>query len=200
MIHDTNGFTVLELLIAMGIFSLLTLGVSWILISSLRTNRIVFDQLSAQGDGRKALQHIVNDIRRAEASSTGGFPLETVTTSTIIFYANIDEDGYRERVRFWLSDRTLKKGIVKPAGSPLVYNTANESIVDIGHDIVNTSTPVFSYYDENFIGTGVPLTQPVTSTDVHVVRVQLQIEKDPNKTPVPLLVESTAHIRSLKTN
>jgi prepilin-type N-terminal cleavage/methylation domain-containing protein len=197
-----RGFTLLEILIALGIFGLIVLSISWILVNSLRSNDIVWSQLSTQTDGRKVLQQVVDEVRRAEQSSIGSYPIELAEAYEFIFYANVDNDSERERVRFGLDNGTIKRGIVSPSGSPLQYNPADEQVVEIAHNVRNVEqeNPLFSYFGEGYSGTQAPLAEPVLITAVRVVRVQLELEEDPTATPVPLHVESTVSIRNLKQN
>ena len=122
---NEKGFTLLELLVAMGIFALIIVSVSWIMIDAFRNSRIVWKQLERQGDGRKVLQKVVDEVRRAEQSSTGAYSIESAGANEIRFYANIDKDGYKEKVRFFLTGTDFKRGIIKPSGTPLSYNPVN---------------------------------------------------------------------------
>ena len=74
--------------------------------------------------------------------------------------------------------------------------------MELAHDAVNISKgePAFSYFDENYAGTEAPMVQPVDTTKIRVIRVRLELEKDPTETPATLRVESTAQVRNLKTN
>ncbi|KKQ27543.1 MAG: hypothetical protein US42_C0008G0054 [Candidatus Magasanikbacteria bacterium GW2011_GWC2_37_14] len=197
-----SGFTLLELLVAMGIFTLISGAVTYLITDGLRYSRIIWDQLEGQSEVRKVLSEVVNDVRRAETSSTGAYPIESASKYSLVFYANIDVDSFREKVRYYLEGTNLKKGVTKPSGSPLIYNSGNEKIVILAHNVINISKnqPVFSFYAESYQGTGNALSEPITTTDVHVVRVQLEIERDANKSPVPIRGESLTQIRNLKTN
>ncbi len=199
---NSKGFTLMELLIAIGIFSLVITGSTWFVIHGLRYNNIIWEQLAVQNEGRRAVQNFVDDIRRSEESSLGAYSLAKTDEYEIIFYANIDEDNAKERIHYWLDNGTLKRGITNPTGNPLSYPTADENIVDISHSVVNyqKNVPLFLYFDENYTGAGDYLEQPVTNIDVRLVKIQLELEKDPNKTPVPLHVESLGQIRNLKMN
>lgn len=199
---NSKGFTLMELLIAIGIFSLVITGSTWFVIHGLRYNNIIWEQLAVQNEGRRAVQNFVDDIRRSEESSLGAYSLAKTDEYEIIFYANIDEDNAKERIHYWLDNGTLKRGITNPTGNPLSYPTADENIVDISHSVVNfqKNVPMFLYFDENYTGAESALTEPVTVIEVRLVKIQLELEKDPNKTPVPLHVESLGQIRNLKMN
>lgn len=197
-----QGMTLVEVIVGLAAFGILVIGAAAIIITAFRSQRVVWDQLGAQADGRKILEEVVNDARRADLSSIGAYPIVTATTNTLTFYANVDADGLRERVRYWLTGRVFKKGVIKPTGNPLQYVTTTEQVVDVATNIVNQSqgNPVFLYYDAAYTGTSTPLTQPVSTTLIRLIRVKLDIEKDPNFSPVPLHVESVVGVRSLKTN
>ncbi len=199
---NEKGFTLLELLVAMGIFALIIVSVSWIMIDAFRNSRIVWKQLERQGDGRKVLQQVVDEVRRAEQSSTGAYSIESAGANEIRFYANIDKDGYKEKVRFFLTGTDFKRGIIKPSGTPLSYNPVNEQVIILARNVTNLAkgVAVFSYHSQNYTGTQSALTQPVTATDVRLVKIFLELEDDPNKTPVALSVQSMVEIRNLKTN
>lgn len=200
--HPRSGFTLVEVLIGVGVFSLLSLGIAWILITSLRSNETIWRQLSTQNDARRVLQEVVDNLRRAEQSDIGSYPIEAASSTGIIFYANIDADQNRERVRIWLDGTTVKRGIIQPTGNPIQYDSETEQIVEIAHAAINTQqgSPLFSYYDTDFTGTQDPLPEPITITDIRVVRVQLELEENPGESPVPFHAESVVHIRNLKEN
>lgn len=198
------GFTLIEVLVALGIFSLLVLAIGWIFITALRSNRVIWDQLGGQSDARRVLREVVDTVRRAEISSLGAYPVERAAPYEFIVYSNINEDFFRERVRFFINPatNTFNRGVTRPVDHPLRYATSTEVVTILAHDVLNDDlgTPVFTYYDESYTGASIPLAQPVSTTLVHVVKVSLEIERDQGLSPVPLRAESTVHIRNLKTN
>ena len=202
--NDSRGITLIEVLVSLGIFSLLAMSVAWILITSVRQNAILWEQLATQTDGRRVLREVVDVARRAEESSIGSYPIATSDEYEFTFYANIDADSFRERVRFFLDDNnnTFNMGTIKPSGNPLSYNPGNEVTVTLANAVVNADEgePVFTYFDESYDGTNESSAIVTSVADVRVVRVQLELEEDPTATPVPLHIESTVNIRNLKTN
>lgn len=197
----TKGFTLLEVLVAMGIFLLFVFGAATLLTYSLKSNKIIWEQLKTQNEGRKVVQDFINELRSAVYSSIGSYPVEKADQQEIIFFSNIDTDTYRERVRYFLSDSTLKKGVIKPSGNPLQYSPSSEIITEIVHDIHNTTTPLFYYYGQNYGYTSsTALSDPVSVTDVRVVGITLELEEDPYASPEPFHIESKVEIRNLKDN
>ncbi len=200
--HNSRGVTLVELVVAIGIFALLSLGAAEIIIIGFRSNAAIWEHLEVQRDARRAVQQVVNVVRQAETSSVGAYPVAGAGANELIVYSNIDNNGYRERVRFFLDGTTLKKGIITPSGSPLVYETATETITDVANNVTNVSlgTPIFSYYNSVYTGTEAAMAQPVVVGDVRIISVRLILDKNPNVLPGAYDVESFAQIRNLKLN
>ncbi len=188
------------MLAGIGIFILLIGSITAFFISSTQNQTIIFNQLDTQGEVRKVIQDFVGEIRSATYSSIGSYPLLEASSSEIIFYTNIDADNLRERVRYFLVTTTLKKGIIKPSGYPLMYNTSSESITDVIHSVVQTSSTIFTYYDANYTGVEPPLVQPVNPSAVRVVGIQIFIDKNPSSSPNVFGFQAKANIRTIKDN
>lgn len=202
LLCNNRGVTLLELIVAIGIFALLAMGAGLILITSIRSNASIWDHLEVQRDGRRAVQQVVNDIRRAEQSSVGAYMIASAGDNELIIYSNIDRKDYRERVRYFLQGQTLKKGITIPTGNPLTYVTSTESVIDVANYVVNASSsqPIFFYYDATYSGTESTMSPPVNIGNIRIIRVKLLLDKNPNLSPTVLEVESVAQLRNLKLN
>ncbi len=196
-----RGFSLIEVLVATGIFALLITSIITIYLNSNRTKDIVFEQLITQSEGRQAVQTFINDVRRSTYSSIGAYPIQTANTSSIVFYSDIDGDTMRERIRYFVSSTILQRGIIKATGAPLTYATSSEVITQVAHSVANTSS-LFYYYDQNYIGasTSTPLAQPVDVTAIRLIEIRLILERNPLKSPVPLYVQTKTEIRNLKNN
>ena len=195
-----KGFSLIEILVALGIFSLIVVAIGLFQRDVFSLNNILQVGLKNQNEAKKILRPFANEARSASQSNLGSYPLATVASTTFSFYSDIDNDGLKEKVRYFLDDTTFKKGVIKPSGNPLTYNEEDEDIVRVVHDVVNVS--IFSYFDESYDGTAssTPLAQPVTPSDVRLVQVEIVIDSDPNKPPAPLPVTTQVSIRNLKDN
>lgn len=196
------GFTLIEVLVTIFGFSLISVGLI-ALVSNLFTSSYQQSGLLADTDqARKIAFGIVGELRNAETSSTGAYSLDTAQAQQLIFYANVDGGPDVERVRYFTQSGKLYKGILKPTGSPLTYNPANEKTFVVQNNLANGSSPIFYYYDGSFDGTiDNYLTQPVNVTQVKLVKVELRIY---NKAGVLnsnfYTVTASGTIRNLKTN
>jgi len=196
-----KGFTLVETLVAVAIGSMIFLAVFNFGQGIFSFNTSAQGNLSAQSDGRQVLKSMVKELRSASPSNLGSYPISLANATALTFFVDLDGDGYKEQVRYFLSGNELKRGVIKPTiGPPLVYNPANEQISTMIHDINNGISPIFDYFDSNYTGTSAPLAQPVQITKVRLVRVTLIIDKDPNRPPSPITVTSQVFLRNLKDN
>jgi prepilin-type N-terminal cleavage/methylation domain-containing protein len=195
-----KAFTLIETLVAMSIGVILMIAVGTFARDIFYTNSIQSGLFSTAQDARTIVTTMVKELRSASPGSDGSYPIVTAGTSTIIFFSDINGDGTKERVRYFLATTTLKKGVIEPTGSPLGY-TGNEVITTLAYNVRNTaSTSIFSYYDGTYTGSSSPLTQPVSVTAVRLVQISLILDSDPNRSPAPRTYTSSATLRNLKDN
>jgi len=200
-IYLKKGMTLIEIIIVIAILGIIMIAMSSFQLGILNNNRFSQDSLTSLQDAKTILRTMIKEMRTIAPSNNGSFAIINVATSTISFYSDIDGDAIKEQLRYFLVSTTLKKGVIKPSGSPLVYNPANENISILANNIKNsTSTMLFEYYNENYTGTSSPLTYPINLSDIHLIKVNLMIDVDPNRSPVPRLYTSQVNLRNLKNN
>jgi prepilin-type N-terminal cleavage/methylation domain-containing protein len=196
-----KGFTLVETILTIFIFSLMMAAVTFFARNIFYLNNIASNTLSVEFETRKVLKPMANEIRSASPSSLGAYPLETLATSTFTFYSDLDGNGVKEKVRYFLSNGSLKKGVIIPTGSPLTYNSASEVITTVVHDVRNTATTsVFQYYDTDYDGTTAPLPSPVAISVVRLVKVSLVVDADPGRPLREKTVTTQVSLRNLKDN
>ncbi|HBW74248.1 MAG: hypothetical protein UX10_C0007G0016 [Candidatus Magasanikbacteria bacterium GW2011_GWA2_45_39] len=193
-----DGFTLLEVLVALGLFTMIFTGLMLFITITFKSNDVIYNQLSAQKDARAALSAIVKEARNAGSSSIGSYIIDTAASSTLAFYSDLNNDTFRERVRYFVSGNLLKKGVIAPSGSPLSYNPANEVVTVVSRDLIPNSEP-FQYFDETYNGNGTGLiAQSVNVVKVRYIRITIVIDQKPNVAPVPLTASTEVEIRNLK--
>ncbi|MFA6269695.1 MAG: prepilin-type N-terminal cleavage/methylation domain-containing protein [Candidatus Paceibacterota bacterium] len=197
---DNKGFSLAEVVVVVAIASIIFMGVFNLGQSIFSFNSTAQKNLSAQSDGRRVLKSIVKELRSASQGSLGSYPIVLAGTSTLTFFVNLDSDSYKEQVRYFLSGTELKRGVTKPSGTPLSYNSVNEQVITLVRDINNGSTAIFEYFDSTYAGTSTPMIQPVQITKIRLIGVTIKIEKDPNKSVGPVIVTSQVFLRNLKDN
>jgi hypothetical protein len=158
--------------------------------------------LVAQGEAKLAMRRLIAELRTAEPSNTGTYPIELATKDNLIFYSDINNDGKRERLRYFIDNKILKRGQVSVSGQPYVYDLATESVSTVINDIINVNNLVFSYYDHNYDGTASssPLVEPVPVESIRLIKVEFLIDANSEQAPVPIYLTSQVMMRNLKDN
>jgi prepilin-type N-terminal cleavage/methylation domain-containing protein len=195
-----SGFSIIEVLVAMFIFSLIIIAVFSFQKDIFSYNRTISDSLATQDEIRRALKIMIAEIRTSSPSNLGAYALVETANSSFIFYSNIDKDQNKERVRYFLDGTTLKKGVIKPSGSPLTYNPTDEVITELVHDVSNGTTPIFSYYDATYDGTTPSLAEPIDIAVVRLIKITVTVDKDPTNPPGPITLTTQVSMRNLKDN
>ncbi len=193
-----RGFTLVEMIVTVGIFSVLLIALFDAISTFYRINAYTLAQAYEVNSARRGLELIVRDMREMTYSDTGTYPLATMGTSSIGFYSNIDSDKSIEYVNYVLSGTTLYKYIYNATGSPPVYSTTpNETYVVSEYVRNNTqATSTFRYYTDN----GLPASATSTVTDVRYIQTTMIINVDPGRTPGEFTLRSSTAPRNLKVN
>lgn len=191
-----EGFTLIEMVILLGILSTILLPTIIFQQDFFKINRLVEGSLSRETEARRLLVSFANEVRSASPSSIGSFLIEQAAIDSFIFFADIDGDGLKERIRYFLNGNILKKGVLKPSISPVTYDPANEVIKDLIREV--NPGAIFLYYDSTYDGTNAPLTQPVDVSKIRLVRATVTIDVNGPKPPEPISVSVQAVIRDLR--
>lgn len=194
------GFTLIELIITASIFAIVGTGIGVLAVLGFRSWDQNRAQVDAQENAREALARVTKIVREAQPSNNGSYPILTAEAQTLTIYADIDGDGNREQVRYFLTGTQLKQGTIKPVGTPATYPAGNESVTIISNFIRNGADPIFTYFDENFTGTQAALAQPVNLLNVRLVHINLKVDADTSKPPAVIILETSISFRNLKNN
>ena len=198
--RNNIGFSVIETLVTIFILTLVGMAVWTFQKDVFSLNSNISSSLDAQQEARKAFKAMSAEIRSISPSSTGSYPIAEASSTSFTFYGDIDNDGLKERLRYFLDGSALKKGVLKPNGNPLAYNPINEIVAEIVRDIANGATPIFDYYDTNYDGTTAPLAQPVSVIPTRLVKMTFIIDKNPLRPPAPITMTTQVSMRNLKDN
>ncbi len=158
--HKENGFSMIELLISMAIFSLLAGAIGGVYVSTSRTSTLQNASAGVQQSVRAALEIMVQDIRMAgyDPTDSSNFGIPIVNSSKIQVTSDrwidpsdqanhpngdIDENGF-EQMSYELNGNDLRRILYEGTGNQSIqtiienvtgleftYSGTNNSIVDI---------------------------------------------------------------------
>lgn len=201
LIRDRRGFSLIEILIVVAIASSIVIVVSNLSGNVSVLNTLVSQQLQSKSDITQTLQITATEIRSAQRSANGGYPIESAGTSTFIFYADANENGLIDRVRYFTSSSSLYRGVTQPTGTPASYPSSAEVITDMVDNIVTpSSTPLFQYYDSSYAGTQPALTSTVDVSMIRLVLLSFYADVKPSQAPGPQYFSVLTDIRNLRSN
>jgi len=201
MIKKTqNGFSIMELLVS--IFILLLIGLAIFLFQRdvFSLHKIISGNLTIQFEARRALKSMTSEIRSTSPSNLGAYAIDEAATSSISFYSDIDGDSLKEKIRYFLDNEVIKKGIIKPSGQPMIYDPDQEIFSEVVHNVQNATTSVFSYYDSSYQGASESLAQPIDVSLVRLIKIYLVIDENLEEAPKPLILTTQVSLRNLKDN
>ncbi len=188
------GFTLVETLVVITLFTLLTLVVFNIIISFYRYNSYTVAQTSELQNARQGVDLMVRDIREMTFADNGQFPLVTMGSTSIEFFSDIDRDDSVEFVRYELSTTTLRKYVYDAVAA--VYSTTTPSATITVSEFVQNeleALPVFRYYDLD----GLEATGASSAADIRYISMNVIVNVDPVRNPGEFVLRSSAALRNI---
>lgn len=161
-------------------------------------NAFIGNTLEGVNSARVALKTMTAEIRTASSGNNGAYAISLATATNFIFYSDIDDNGLKEKVEYVLSGTTLQKKVTVPTGSPLAYTGTPTTTTLVSNIPANGFS--FSYYDRNYDGTTAALAFPVDISSIRLVKINISIEKDPNRSPTPINLSTQVTLRNIKDN
>ena len=187
--------TLLETLVWVSITTMVMLTIIQSVQYFYRTNTYAVEQSAAITSAQRGIEDMVKRMREAAYSSNGAYPVIAVSSSSVAFYADVDTDPFIERLRFFVEDGSLKRGIIDPSGDPPVY-TNPEQISSVSDYVRNIDQNVttFRYYDLN----GTLMTNLSDISGVRFIEVTVVVNINPFRLPNQFTLRSTAAMRNLR--
>ncbi len=194
-----KGFTAIEILIVLAILGMVSYAVSKFTFDVFFLNSVARGSLTVSQDARNLLRTMAREIRAAAPSANGAYPLVTVASSSLSFFSDIDGTGQKYFVTYYISSTTLMKSVVTPSGNPTVYTGTPQTSI-VMSDVRNGTSSIFTYYDNTYAGTSSPLSFPVSIQAVRLVRIDLTLDANGERSPDKKTFTTQVSIRNLKDN
>lgn len=97
-----KGITYIETIVTIAILSLILAAIFGFIVRLYQVNDFAWQQSMAIEEARRGIDAMVKEIRSAEPSEIGAYPIEKADDKQFIFYSDVDGDGVAERVRYYL--------------------------------------------------------------------------------------------------
>lgn len=196
--YDTGGFTLIEVVVALGIFTAVMVLVTMFGLDIANFANDYGERLSSQDELLLAMNALTTELRSTAPAANGSYPIVAAGSSSFTFYTDFDANSTTDRIRYFIGTSTLEKGIITPTGTPAQYPSSSETVRSALRNVIRGS---FSYFDTAYSGVEAPLSFPIT--DLSLIRVvKFTVTIDQATTTKPAAVSSTIVIalRNLKSN
>ncbi len=201
----SRGFTLVELLVAMGLMMLVMLAIFTVWFGLQRTYGFTEDDMKAQQEARAALNEIVEFVRTArQPTSPPSEALDAVIVradrNELVCWTDVDRDTAHdlELVRFRVDSDPSARTLYRDTSETGDINFASGGSVRlVGRWLSNTAlVPLFTYRD----AAGEVLTPPLSAADLRQLRtieIDLRIDVETGKSPIEHQLTSVVHPRNL---
>lgn len=127
-----SGFTVVETIMTIFIFSVIMLGTSLMLRDILENSRQQYMVIDNVDQARRVANTFVKELRNATYGANGAYSVNEASNNQIIFFSTaIKGDGTISKVRYYVSNNILYKGVTNPAGNPPSYTGLPETVTTL---------------------------------------------------------------------
>lgn len=200
-----KGMTIIEVMVAIGIFSMGIVGFSMLIVNSWKSYSFIYETGQDTYIASRIVNLVVNDLRKVKQADNGDYPIKSASDFDLVVYIDIDDDSKSEKVHYFLDqdNNVMKVGISEPSSdNPPVYSSGDDVVETLASHVVNDSDkPVFSYFGANYFDDGVPFSTPVISgkiSDIRIVGVELLVDVRPYNSPDHVAIRSFSQLRNLK--
>lgn len=194
-----SGMTLVEMLVVVGLFSLLTIMIFGFAQSFYQTHSYISSQAEEVDYARRGITTLTRDLREMTYAENGTFPVAEIDEHLLGFYSDVDKDDTVEYMEYELSSTTLYRRIYNPSGSPPTYDFDTPDTTETMSEYVQNilqSTSTFYYYDS----AGVKLASTSLLTDVRYIEAHIIVNVNPIQAPGEYMLRTAVAPRNIKDN
>lgn len=190
-----SGYTLIEIMMAtviLGLVLMISFGF-WNYVSE--SYSFAWGKSRSMTDVYRVTSKIVRELREVGYGEEGSHPLQVTNDQELSFFADEDEDGQTERVRYWLEGQRLMRGVVEPETG---YDTGLEVAKAVIEGVENGSEPLFYYYNSDWPADQV--NNPLISDRqlaTRMITVKLWLRSEDDQTASASAISSSVLLRRL---
>lgn len=192
----SRGLTLMEMIVTIGVVALITAAIAQAVTTFYRANRVALEESYQIRSAQKGLDALIRDLREATYGDTGAYPLESIASSSITFYSDIDRTSPIERIRYELKGQTLTRTVTQSAGTPPTYTNGPTATTTVSDFVRNfgDNISLFRYYNS----AGAEVTSASDIASIVSVSVNLVVDITPIHAPGEFTLKSSATLRNLR--
>jgi hypothetical protein len=176
-------------MVVMTIFVTLFIVAGDMIINGLKSTRFESEQATAVQNARQSMGIMTEEIRGANTSERGDYPLAVAQPQQLTFFNDVNNDNLMEKIRYYLNNTNLVREVYSP-GALKDYSVFSASST-IASYINNGSAPIFTYFNAGSATTTV-------IDQIRMVRTHVIINVNPATAPNDYILESDVNLRNLK--
>jgi type II secretory pathway component PulJ len=208
-----GGQTLVELSIVVGLLGIVLVPIFMFMFSVQRGEARISHANTQDTGARLAVERLSRALREANYPEghdyTDSALFDTIGATDLRMYGDSDNDGSREKSRFYLTGKTLYKMPCNPTctAAEALVNPGNPLITDVQNGIAGTcgrasgvTQPMFTYYSKD-LGGGPPIpVDPTTDidkiVDIYQVTVNIQVREGSVNAPACQTLVTTVQLRN----
>lgn len=146
---------------------------------------------NAQVNARLGIDKLVKELRQAEEPADGSEKMPVANENEITFYLDVDNDGFAERVHYFVGNSKLVRGVVDYSQG--TGYTGAEAQTEIAEYVTGLS---FQYFDQSSQEITPPLDEAAERAQVRLVSVSIFADADTSAPPDAFEIESDVRLRN----
>ncbi len=177
---NKKGMTLIELLVAVGIMSIVTTGLAVFFSYVWRSRVDEINRGQSLVTASSSVSKMSENIRKASQADSGSYALGSADDFNFIFYSDVDSDGNRERVRYYLDGTSIMAGTAEPIlGDSPTYPPIEEDVIKtVASNVTNEETePIFVYYNAS----GSVLETPASPATIRRIGLNVSVNTNPGR-------------------
>lgn len=193
------GMTLVETVVAIGIYTVLMLAISSSVTSLYKTNSYALGQANEVDNARRGMTQWNRDVKEMTLGEDGTYPVAVIEKHKLGYFSDTDQDENVEYIEYILASTTLTKYTYNATGTPAAYNFSTpdeEQTLSLFVQNILQATSTFFYFDE----TGAALSSTSPLVRVKYIKAQIIVNIDPFRSPGEFMLRSSIAPRNLKDN
>jgi hypothetical protein len=190
----------------MGLLAIVVAAAFQVVSSMQRSAQATTNRFTAEGEAQTIADRITKDIRAAVTASATGAAFASADVDDVTFYANLADPNGPTKLHAYLTTQPgtnvylFHEDATPPnsGGSPGNYTYSGTASTRIDGQFLDTSQPIFSYFDADGNAIATPITTTAALRSIDIVGINLRVRVSPN---APIVVFQTqVHVRNVDYN